>query len=378
MERLRLYEFRNYRHCALDLTPGLNLITGSNAQGKTNLLEAIATLALTRSPRPGGAADLIRWGAHQCAVEARVRRPGGETVMTIRFDLDARGRAVRGMSVDGKPRAARAMLGICPVVLFSPEDLQLVSGGPDARRRQLDMLLAQLDPLTAGELFAYRRALVQRNAALRTIADGAGGQSALAVFTRAMVVHGARIRRARTALVRELSGAAARSLREISGGLDPLSLRYLADGQYLEPAEGLAEGESRIDEALRRRSAEERARGMTLSGPHRDDVEICLDGRPARHTASQGQQRSMVLAYKLAEVGHLRAAAGCAPVLLLDDVFGELDRARREHLLSAIRAMGSLQLVVTATDASPFPTGAFPASRAFTVSAGVVGDGKIG
>lgn len=337
----------------------------------------MATLALTRSPRTTSPAELIHWDGHQCAVEARVRLPTATTTLAIRFDRDARGRAVRTTTVDGNARPARAILGICPMVLFSPEDLLLVSGAPEARRRQLDMLLAQIDPVTAGELLAYRRALAQRNALLRGLTAGRGGEAALSGFTSAVITHGAHIRRARAALVAALSPTAGAGLADISGGQDVLSLRYLADGRILAANEDLNACGQLMEAELRRRAPEERLRGMTLSGPHRDDVEMYLDGRPARQTASQGQQRSVVLAYKLAEVAHIRQTSGRAPVLLLDDVFGELDAARRDHLLAAIAAMGSLQLLVTATDAAPFPMSAFASRRVFTICDGVIATGKI-
>lgn len=362
----------------MDLGPGLNLITGENAQGKTNLLEAVATVSLTRSPRAGAPEEIVRWGASAAAVEARVRLPTGSTILGIRFTRDREGSPwVRSTTVDAKPRPARSVLGICPVVLFSPDDLRLVAGGPDGRRRQLDMLLAQLDPKAAVDLIQYRRALGQRNALLRQQRVRADRGAPLQQFTAAVLEHGARVRRARAMLCEALGPVAAQAAGEVSGGHDRLGLRYLADNRPLAAGTSVEDARAALAAALARLADEERVRGLTLAGPHRDDVEFLLNDRPARSTASQGQQRSIVLAFKLAEVARVRQTAGVGPVLLLDDVLGELDSARREYLLTALARAGPLQLLVTATDAAPFPERIAQGARVFSVHRGAISDGKI-
>ncbi len=270
------------------------------------------------------------------------------------------------------------MLGICPVVLFWPEDLLLVKGGPEGRRRLLDVVVSQTDPRAAAELVRYRRVLDQRNALLRQVRLGQASPAPLAGFTVELTRSAGTVLLARHRMVAALAPLAAAALGEISDGRERLELHYHAEGDDGDPPASADEAAARLTAVLEARRAEELARGVTVAGPHRDDLEFLLDGRPARATASQGQQRSLVLACKLAEVRHLTALLGTAPVLLLDDVLSELDARRRELLLDALGAGVHLQTVLTTTD----PAGLSLAGdriRHLTVSAGRVdGDGDSG
>jgi DNA replication and repair protein RecF len=351
VDELRLFSFRNYADETVALGPGLNVVSGPNAQGKTNLLEALATAALTRSPRAASAAELVRWGSDAARVRAVVQRPEGATIIDLRLHRPGgQGSAVRTITVDGSARAARAVLGICPVVLFWPEDLLLVKGGPEARRRLLDIVIAQTDPRTAAELVRYRRVLDQRNALLRQVRLGQSTPAPLAGFTTELARSAGAVLVARIRLVESLAPLAAEALGEISDGREHLDLRYRAEGLEGELPATAEEATDRLSAALLARRAEELARGVSVAGPHRDDVEVFIDGRPARAAASQGQQRSLVLACKLAEVRHLTTLLGTAPVLLLDDVLSELDAPRRERLLGSLGAGTRLQTVLTTTD----------------------------
>lgn len=369
--RLRLYQFRNYADTTVRFGPGLNVISGPNAQGKTNLLEAAATLALTRSPRAGAAVDLVRWGEDGCQVEADVSRPGTACTLTSRLERGAEGTVTRRTSVDGKPRPARSVLGLCPVVLFWPDDLQLVKAGPEARRRLLDVLLSQLDPRATLHLLRYRRVLEQRNALLHSLRAGNGAADGLSGFTRELAHHGARVIVARQRLVDGLAPLASAALRDLTAGGEELVLRYVT-------AHGGDAGDDDATEAslqrvLDQRAHEELARGVTVVGPHRDDLDIELDGRPARYTASQGQQRSIVLACKIAEMRHVTVNAGMTPVILLDDVVSELDERRRAALLTTLAATPMQQVLMTTTE--PLAgTGGFDTIRHFLVRAGSVTD----
>ena len=383
LTHLRLYNFRNYAELNLPLGPGLNVFVGENAQGKTNLLEAVATLLLTRSPRTSTPAELLRWGAEETAVDAVLGRGPLSETLALRLrrtsDADLTGAAGRDASPrisrtttrDGHPIAARDLIGRWPVVLFWPDDLQLVKAGPEARRRLLDILVSQLDRAAADELIRYRRVLEQRNSLLRRLHDGGGPLDQLRPFDDALLRHGAAIQVARTALVGALAPLAAEAMAEISEAADSLELRYA-------PQSGVASGDreqvlAALSSALARARSEELARGTSAVGPHRDDLEFVLNGRPARSAASQGQQRSAVLATKIAEVRLVGARAERMPILLLDDVLSELDPARREHLLSALSARGEApQTMVTCSDDYPF--GAHP-SRHFLVRQGTVSAG---
>jgi DNA replication and repair protein RecF len=373
VERLRLFQFRNYAEESVELGPGLNVVIGQNAQGKTNLLEAVATVALTRSPRAGSAGEVIGWGEPACRVSAHMVRPDAahEVEVTMRrSDSDRVGRTV---SVDGKERAARSVLGLCPVVLFWPEDLQLVKGGPEGRRRLLDIVLSQTDARTAEDLVRYRRLMEQRNASLRMVRDRMGPFDAVEAFTHELVVVGGRVRVARARLVRALVPLAAAALAELTDGREVLGLRYAGEGLLDDADDDDASAHAvALADLLASRRAEEIARGVTVAGPHRDDVEFLLDARPARSAASQGQQRSMVLACKLAEVRHVGSVAGVAPVLLLDDVLSELDSGRRLRLLAALGAGTDAQALLTTSEtaALDLPPGA--EVRRFSVHAGHV------
>jgi DNA replication and repair protein RecF len=369
--RLRVHCFRNYAEATVHFGPGLNIIHGQNAQGKTNLLEAIATLALTRSPRATTTGDLLLWGHDEGLAEADIQRPPADVTLAARFFRDpASGRVTRTAIIDGKPRAARSVLGVCPVVLFWPEDLALVRGGPEGRRRFLDVILAQTDPQSAAHMSRYRRVLEQRNALLHQLRAGGGGRDALNGFTSELARHGAWLAQARSRLVVALAPLAATALHDLSGRREHIALRYAPAHTAVIP-DDLAEAEQGLLDTLRLRAAEEIARGVTLAGPHRDDVAIDLDDRAARGTASQGQQRSIVLACKLAEVRYLQDTAGVAPVILLDDVLSELDPGRRAQLLVLLAAGGHNQVFVTT--AEPFSGVAdFADVMYHTVRAGVV------
>ena len=366
VERLRLFRFRNYLDETVRLGPGLNVLCGQNAQGKTNLLEAVATLALTRSPRAATLGELVTWNEPAGRVDAVVRRGLSLTEIDMRItrhpESPGADATTRTTLVDGKERPAGALLGLCPVVLFWPDDLQLVKGAPDGRRRLLDVVLAQLDRVAADDLLRYRRALEQRNALLRQVRQGLATPAALPQFTDELVRHGGAVRAHRARLVEQLSPIAAAAMRELSGGDEQLTLESASDSDAED--DGVAEEPAtvRLDAAaasallaatLRARAAEELARGVTVAGPHRDDLAVLLDGRPARSSASQGQQRSAVLACKLAEVRHVAATAGVTPVLLLDDVLSELDAERRERLIAGLGGGRDSQALLTTTETAP-------------------------
>ena len=368
LHHLRIYAFRNYGEQSVEFGRGINVVGGRNAQGKTNLLEAVATLLLTRSPRAASSADVVAWGRDEALLEARVLRPAADRTLAVRFRRDvATGRVTRTATVDGSPRPARDLLGLCPVVLFWPEDLQLVKAGPDGRRRLLDVVLSQIDPRAAADLLRFRHVLEQRNALLRQLRASGADLDQLAGFTRELVSNGARIQVARAELVRALVPHGREALAQIGDG-EELGLRYVPDGG-MDPDGDSAAAEAALADTLARRHDEEIARGATLAGPHRDDVELLIGGRPARSAASQGQQRSIVLALKLAEVRHIASRASVMPVLLLDDVLSELDPGRRHDLIDGLAAAG-LQTLITSSE--PLPDMLPPGTRRFEVASGRV------
>ena len=278
--RVRVHCFRNYAEATVHFGPGLNVIHGQNAQGKTNLLEAIATLALTRSPRTTSSADLLLWGENAALAEADVARPPANVTLSVRFQRDAAtARVSRVTSVDGKPRPARAVLGVCPVVLFWPEDLALVRGGPDGRRRFLDVILAQTDPQSVAHMSRYRRVLEQRNALLHQLRLGGGARDSLESFTSELAHHGAWLALARARLVEALAPLAAVALHELSGQRERISLRYAPSHMDVVPSP-IEAAEQALLMALRDRVSRRLHAGPLLPDRIATTLRLTLTGDP--------------------------------------------------------------------------------------------------
>jgi DNA replication and repair protein RecF len=351
LSQLRLRSFRIYQEAAVELLPGVNLVLGQNGQGKTSLLEAISTLALTRSPRSGSLGDCAAWGESRLGVSAHLVSEQGETDIELRAERqDGSERWVRKLRQGGELVQPRQLLGRFRAVLFWPEDLLLVKGGPEPRRRLLDVVLSQLSPGYAEAALRYRRAVEHRTALLRRVRDGQAAPAELAPWTQALVEHGAVVMTQRQHYLEAAQPIAAEAVTKI-GEPAELELEYRpalgregAAGKVTQPADALRS-------ALQSSSAEEIARAHCLIGPHRDDFEILLGGRPARQFASQGQQRSVVLALKVAEVRQHLSEGGGAPLLLLDDVLSELDLERRRGLIQLLSdELAVEQTLITSTE----------------------------
>ncbi|HEV2954115.1 MAG TPA: DNA replication/repair protein RecF [Candidatus Dormibacteraeota bacterium] len=352
---LRLRNFRNYRSLELEPHPQLNLFLGRNGQGKTNLLESIAMLALSSSPRASRELELVGPLASEARIEAVVERPNRriEIEMSIRVE---NGRGRRIIKIDGQNKPALDLPGIFRAVLFWPEDLNLIKAGPEHRRRFLNRMLVQIEPGYARALSSYRRALEQRNHLLRMVAAGQERSDALDPWDQQLAAYGDQIGQARAAAVEELIPRCLIRHLQISAE-DSIDLKYKGPPQDLLSALQSARGED-----LRR--------GSTSLGPHRDDLGICLDGREAAGFASQGQQRTIVVSLKLAESDVIEQRSGEDPVLLLDDVLSELDASRREALLTAVSQRG--QVVITSVEAAPFPDQIVDRARVLNVREGTL------
>jgi DNA replication and repair protein RecF len=353
LRRLRLRNHRNYAELDLSPGPNVNVFIGANGQGKTNLLEAVAMLALSSSPRARRESELVGPVGPGSRIEAEV--DSGALTRELAISLDVEGeRTRRVIEVDGARRRAFDLPGNFRVTLFWPDDLGLVKAGPELRRRFMNQMLVQVEPGYARALAGLRRVLEQRNSLLKKIAAGEGGEETLDAWNEELVRVSTEIVDARAKATRELQPVAARCHRQIAAG-ERLEIRYLG------PPENLAQ-------AVQNSLAEDLRRGSTSIGPHRDDLLVLLDGQEARSFASQGQQRTAVVSLKLAEAALLENRAGERPVLLLDDVLSELDGERRAALLNEVATGG--QVVITSVEAGPFPPELIAHAMVWTVEAG--------
>ena len=360
---IELYAFRNYLRERIDLDPGVNLLLGANAQGKTNLLEAAYFGATGRSPRSAVLSEMIMWEQVGARVLADFGDGETEHRLEVKLERDAGSpRTRRTVSLDGRPIAASAHAGRVKVVLFHPEEMTLVRGPGEPRRRLLNGLMLQAEPGMAAVLSRYTRLVEQRNQLLKRVAENLEPVSALDWWTEEVARAGGEIMGRRQRCLDGLSPLVAQRYSDIAGGED-LRVAY-APSVALggDPAEALAA-------ELRGRLREELARGLTVAGPHRDDITFVLGGLPAAAHASQGQQRTAILAFKLAEVDTL-SASGMPPVLLLDDVMSELDAPRRAHLLEMVEL--APQSLITSAE-----SGYFPASFLARVRPRHVVDGRL-
>jgi len=367
---------------------GPQVIAGRNAAGKTNLLEALALLADGRSHRAASDADMIAWGADFARLEASVEaadetgpwvdaaigdaaaadatpRGSAATLEVVLLGTSVPGPRKR-IKVNGVPRRASALSAVLRAVLFAPEDMLLVIGSPSLRRTLLDQLVVQRTALAASSLSTYARALAQRNNLLRRIREEVASRDELHYWDGVLCLEGGRILGWRAETLAALATPLAEAHAEIAPGEGELALRYLTNAPALP-------GES-PEQALRRRLVETAEKevwnGVTLVGPHRDDFSFELDGREFSTFASRGQQRTAILALKLAQLDLLATIDGRPPLLLLDDVFSELDPERRAHLVR--RISGLPQAFVTTTTLDDLDQALVRASTAWHVEPGAL------
>lgn len=372
VRRLELVDFRSYERVAVDFEPGPSVVVGPNGVGKTNLVEALGYVATLASHRVAADAPLVRAGAGAAVIRCAVTHEGRELLVELEL---VPGRTNRARLGRAPVRRARDVLGALRLVLFAPEDLELVRGEPAARRRYLDDLLVARQPRFAGVRADYERVVKQRNALLRTAylarkAGGRGDLSTLDVWDAHLARHGADLLTGRLELASALAPHVAVAYDDVAGGPGGAAVTYRSSlagpvgsgepagptgaGAPGEPAidriggAGRADLESRLTDALRRARAAETERGVTLVGPHRDDLSLALGDLPAKGYASHGECWSYAVALRLGAYELLRAE-GIEPVLVLDDVFAELDRGRRDRLAARIAA-ATQTLVTCAVD----------------------------
>lgn len=373
LSELELEEFRSYRRLRLQLDPaGLRLV-GNNASGKSTLLEAIAMLATTRSARSSAERELINWQSGTelgvppfARVHGLVNRQDRSVGVDIGLQIDpSRASHVKKqIRLNGRPARAVDAVGVLNAVLFSPEDIDLVSGSPAGRRRYLDITISQLDPSYLRALSRYNRVLEQRNSLLKSLVGagvGARSRSAseqLSFWDEELVAHGSAVVARRLLAVNRLAKLAAHRFEQLTARTD-FELGYEATiVAPTDPANSLSGVPSlqavvarNFTSAMEVARADEFRRGATLIGPHRDDLTFRLGSLEVALYGSRGQQRLVIVALKLAITTHMGNVAGEPPVLLLDDVLSELDAGHRAWVLSAAADAGA-QIIVTATDSA--------------------------
>jgi DNA replication and repair protein RecF len=361
LTRLALTDFRSYAAADVTLEPGVTTFTGANGQGKTNLVEAACYVATFASHRVATDAPLIRQGAERAILRAAIRSAGRDSLVEIEINS---GRANRVRLNRMPAQRPREVIGVLRCVLFAPEDLSVVKGDPEQRRRYLDDLLVASRPRYAGVRADYERVLRQRNALLKSAkARGSVPPSTMEVWDDHLVAAGAELTAARLRLVADIEPLVARCYSAVSGADRDTTVRYLISASRQAGAAGTADQPAAtshedlaalLREALAARRRAELERGVSLVGPHRDELELQIGGMPARGYASHGESWSLTLALRLAAYQLLRAD-GEDPVLVLDDVFAELDSERRERLAGLIRDAD--QVLVTAAVPQDVPAG---------------------
>lgn len=357
--RLLLHNFRNYGHQDIQLTQDVNVFFGPNGVGKTNLIEAIYYLSTGRSFRTSHDKDLVKWDAHGFYIYADLELYGKHKRFAVNYVLEGS----KQVTIDGK-RATRRLNGgpWLNVVVFSPQDLYIVKGPPASRRGFLDLLISRASETYARQLWEYTRALNQRNALLRSQEVR---EEVYAIWEDRLATTGSRIVSERRRFLAEISESASRFYETLVAGAEDLSMDYIIAGATTNQGPGAHDFvtttktmDSTTDvktwdvkgflfESLVRNRAKERHLGNTIVGPHRDDIALFVDAKDARVFASQGQQRTVALSLRLAEVELLAKTTGEIPVLLLDDVISELDELRRKQLLSNVFSGG--QVLITTT-----------------------------
>ena len=345
---LQLGNYRNYGDLTISFDPNINVFLGANAQGKTNIIEAIYYASLGRSHRTHTDTDLIRWEQPAARVLIGFTRLGVENKLEFQFSRTKR----RRILLNDHPIRPKDLVGSLNTVLFSPEDLFLIKGAPALRRRFLDGEISQASPAYYHELSKYAKIITQRNNLLKKIREHKAGTEMLELWDVQLVDSAVKITLKRLAAVKKLNMLANLMQRRISGNLENLSITYAVHGA--DGVDVTKDLHSWYNKELVSHREIDIIRGSTSRGPHLDDLILTVNGINLRSFGSQGQQRTGVLSLKLAELEFLRSETGEYPVLLLDDVMSELDASRRSQLMDFI-FRERIQTMITATDGAYFP-----------------------
>lgn len=353
IKSLELADYRNYEELVIHFDRGTNILIGDNAQGKTNILEAIYVAATTKSHKGSKDAEMIHFEREEGHIRLILEKNGVST----RIDMHLRKNKSKGIAVDGnKLKKAADLLGLCNVVLFSPEDLSIIKDGPSERRRFVDMELCQLDSFYLYNLNNYNKIVNQRNKLLKDMIMNSSLQETLSIWDMQLVSFGSKMIERRILFVEQLNEIIYEIHRKLTGGREEIRIVY-------EPNVSMEDFERKLKTSQMR---DIKAK-ITSVGPHRDDFCFMVDGIDIRKYGSQGQQRTAALSLKLAEIELVKKITGDTPILLLDDVLSELDCKRQNQLLGSI---GEIQTIITCTGMEEFVNNRFEIDKIFKVCEG--------
>ncbi len=355
IKSLELQDFRNYESLKLEFDGGTNIFYGDNAQGKTNILEAIFMLATTKSHKGAKDQDMIRFEKE----EAHIRSFLFKEEITRQIDLHLRKGKSKGIAIDSqRVKKAADLLGLLHVVFFSPEDLSIIKNSPAERRRFIDMELCQLDSFYLYNLSHYNQILNQRNKLLKEMAKTPELSETLSIWDSQLASYGSKVIERREAFIKQLSEIIKEKHRTLSGEREDLELIYEKNVDV-----------DNLEEKIRENRQKDIYLKQTTTGPHRDDMTFLVNGIDIRKFGSQGQQRTAALSLKLSEIEIVKKSIHDTPVLLLDDVLSELDSNRQNYLLSEIK---DIQTLITCTGLDEFVKNRFEINKVFKVTNGSV------
>ena len=355
IESIELKNYRNYDKLHMDFSHGTNILYGDNAQGKTNILEAIYVCATTKSHRGSKDKEIIQFDRDESHIKLNVRKRD----VPYRIDMHLKKNRAKGVAVNGVPiKKASELFGIVNVVFFSPEDLNLIKNGPAERRRFIDLELCQLNKLYVHSLVQYNKIVTQRNKLLKDIMFRPDYEETLDIWDMQLVQYGREVIRCREAFVGQLNDLIGGIHRQLSGEKESLHISY-------EPNVTV----DMFEDTLRKSRPSDLKQRTTLTGPHRDDLSFIINDIDIRRFGSQGQQRTAALSLKLAEIELVKKIVNDYPILLLDEVLSELDGSRQNHLLSGIN---HIQTMITCTGLEDFVNNRFRIDKIFKVVSGEV------
>ncbi|MBS6646662.1 MAG: DNA replication/repair protein RecF [Clostridiaceae bacterium] len=355
IESVELKNYRNYDELHMDFSQGTNILYGDNAQGKTNVLEAIYMACTTKSHRGSKDKDIIQFERDESHIKLNLRKND----VPYRIDMHLKKNKAKGVAVNGIPiRKASELFGIVNVVFFSPEDLNLIKNGPSERRRFIDLELCQLNKLYVHALVQYNHIVIQRNKLLKELAFKPEYEETLDIWDMQLVSYGREVINYRREFIDRLNEIIKEIHFQLSGDKEKLDIHY---DPNITP--------DQFEQALKRSRFQDIKQKTTLTGPHRDDISFYVNGIDIRKFGSQGQQRTAALSLKLAEIELVKRMVHDYPILLLDDVLSELDGSRQNHLLSVIN---HIQTMITCTGLEDFINNRFKIDKIFKVINGTI------